>query len=112
MSGTDTRVEKSAFWGLVLEEHASSGLSVRAFCQRESLSEPSFYSWRRKLQSRAEEKPSPSGLIPVRLVDEAAATGHVIEIVVPGNVRLRVQDHCSTEAISRVLSAVCEAFSC
>ncbi len=41
--------EKEQFWRLVLEEHQKSGLSVREFCRAESISEPSFYTWRRTL---------------------------------------------------------------
>jgi len=42
-------VEKKQFWRLVLEEYQKSGLSVREFCRVESISEPSFYAWRRTL---------------------------------------------------------------
>ena len=38
---------------------SESGLSVRAFCQREGLRENAFYSWRRKL--RAENRASEAG---------------------------------------------------
>lgn len=96
----------------MLEEHASSGLSVRAFCKKESLSEPSFYGWRRKLQGKAEEKTSSVELIPVRVVDEPAATGNAIEIIVPGDVRLRLGERCTSETLNRVLAAVRETFLC
>jgi hypothetical protein len=39
---------------------AASGLSVRAFCRRESLKEPSFYSWRRTLAARDGKRPAPA----------------------------------------------------
>ncbi len=41
--------EKREFWTLVLQEYRESGLSVRAFCEREGLAEPSFYAWRKRL---------------------------------------------------------------
>ena len=44
--------EKEEFWRLVIEEHGASGLSVRAFCEREGVSEPSFYAWRKRLRDR------------------------------------------------------------
>jgi len=107
--------EKEQFWRRVLEEHVVSNLSVRAFCQRESLSEPSFYSWRRKLHSR-DLPPAvptlPTGLIPVEVLEEQRAEGHAIEIVVHGNIRLRIQAHCSSVTMSRALSAVRETYSC
>ena len=43
---------KERFWRTMVEQWRGSGLSVRAFCARRSLSEPSFYAWRRTLQER------------------------------------------------------------
>ena len=40
-------VAKERFWRGVLKKFAAGGLSVRAFCRQERLSEPSFYAWRR-----------------------------------------------------------------
>ena len=56
MTGSSRSSEKEAFWRLAVEEHRASGLSVRAFCKRESLAEPSFYSWRKKLERRDGER--------------------------------------------------------
>jgi hypothetical protein len=36
----------------VFQQFAASGLSVRGFCRRESLSEANFYAWRRTLAER------------------------------------------------------------
>jgi transposase-like protein len=104
-------VEKQQFWRLVFEEHAQSGLSVRAFCRQESLSEPSFYSWRRTI--RDGELPSPAqkhGFAAVRVAGAppaAASSGHRgIEIVTPDNILVRLGGDCSTETIHRVLTAL------
>ena len=61
--------EKAEFWRWVLVEFEQSGLSVRAFCQQEGISEPSFYAWRKKIALRDEGSPQalPS-LLPVRVV--------------------------------------------
>ena len=48
--GRDT--EREAFWRLALSEQRASGLSVRAFCRREGLSQASWYAWRRTLAER------------------------------------------------------------
>ncbi len=40
-------------WRGVLERFASSGLAVPAFCEREAISEASFYRWRSILQGAA-----------------------------------------------------------
>lgn len=44
--------EKEAFWRWIIEEQQRSGLTVRAFCQREGIPEPSFYGWRREIDRR------------------------------------------------------------
>ena len=60
-------VEKEQFWRLVLEEHQKSGLSVREFCRAESISEPSFYTWRRTLaKSDQIGRPDPGRSDPTR----------------------------------------------
>jgi len=70
--------EKREFWTLVLQEYRESGLSVRAFCEREGLAEPSFYAWRKRLslnatadgKSATNEAVRGGKLVPVRIVDE------------------------------------------
>jgi transposase-like protein len=65
-------VEKEQFWRLVLEEHQKSGLSVREFCRAESISEPSFYAWRRTLaKSDQIDKPDPGRSDPTRLSSDS-----------------------------------------
>jgi transposase-like protein len=58
-SGESKRGEAREFWEAALRLWSESGLSVRAFCQREGLRENAFYSWRRKL--RAENRASEAG---------------------------------------------------
>jgi transposase-like protein len=105
--------EKEQFWRLVFDEHFSSGLSVRAFCRQESLSEPSFYSWRRTFRDGdlkgGGDGPSPAehhGLIPVRITPAPAASQRGIEIVTPQNILVRLGGDCSSETIHCVLTAL------
>jgi len=42
----DTRVQK---WQALLSEQASSGLSKKAFCEREGINAATFYYWQRRL---------------------------------------------------------------
>ena len=41
-----------AFWRGVLAKFRDSGVSVRAFCRREKVTEPAFYAWRRIIRER------------------------------------------------------------
>ncbi len=45
-------------WQTLLNRFAASGLAVSAFCQREAISEGSFYRWRAQLAGTASVKPS------------------------------------------------------
>ena len=44
--------ERELFWRGKLAEFVASGLTVRAFCRRESLAESAFYVWRREISAR------------------------------------------------------------
>jgi hypothetical protein len=61
---------KEQLWRRMLRQWRSSGLTVRAFCRMHSLSEPSFYSWRRVLAQR--DAPAPA-FVPVHVVAEGVA---------------------------------------
>ena len=50
----DPRKEQQ--WRRWIQQWQHSGLSVRAFCARHDLAEPSFYAWRRQLQQRGTER--------------------------------------------------------
>ena len=106
MARSKQSVEKEEFWRLVLNEHAASGLSVRAFCNRQAVSEASFYFWRRELTIRDEqsnEVPDSPAIIPVRVVDsepnnsqvelsgdgQRPASSSLIEVSFPGGFILR-----------------------
>ena len=43
---------KEFSWRRTIHRHARSGKSVRAFCQAEGVSEPSFHYWRQVLRAR------------------------------------------------------------
>ncbi len=48
MSG-QKNIGRETYWRSVFQEHADSGLSIRRFCQTNSISEGSFFNWRKKL---------------------------------------------------------------
>jgi transposase-like protein len=76
-------------WRRVLARWRRSGLSVRAFCRAEGISEPSFYVWRRKLDQADHKKPA---FLPVQVVTEGAKQPATrdIEIVLANGRCLRV----------------------
>lgn len=75
---------KEELWRSRLQRFQSSGLSVTRFCQREQISAPSFYQWRKRLRVSKENSSSPT-FVPVRLTQVAA-----VEIHLPNGARVCV----------------------
>lgn len=131
MVGSKRSVEREEFWRAALEQQRRSGRSVRKFCQQESLSEPAFYAWRRKLQLRAAESVAggsgnrdgsgESRLIPVAIVPSMRENGSSadremnrpleIEIGTPGGFRLRFARDTPPETIARLLDVIARGSS-
>lgn len=57
---------KEGQWRARLKQHAASGLSVRAFCRHEEVTESAFYFWRRVIAERDGEKAPPASPISER----------------------------------------------
>src|SRR5438309_936223 len=74
----DARKEQQ--WRRWIENWRASGLSVRAFCARYGLAQPSFDAWRRELQRRNAERPV---VVPVHVVaeDEPACDSGVVIVL-------------------------------
>jgi hypothetical protein len=61
----DSRKEQQ--WRRWILQWHKSGLSVRAFCALNDLSQPSFYAWRREIKRRDDAS---STFVPVRIVPD------------------------------------------
>lgn len=86
-------------WSERLKRHERSGVTVGAFCAKEGVSLASFYSWRRKLRSRAEDRqgivqtgsaapaaPAPS-FVPLRIA-AAGTPESAVRLRLPNGVQL------------------------
>ncbi len=125
--------EKELYWRNLLDKHAESGLSIRQFCAGQSLSEPSFYAWRRKLNKRDLDRPdlhnsanlqsngqrSTAGKTKHQKRQRVASTktsdfislrlleeASVLEIVHPQGCRIRVNGQVNTTTLSQVLDVL------
>jgi hypothetical protein len=111
---------KERHWRRLVRRWEQSGLSVREFCDWQSLSEPSFYGWRRELagrdpdpvcrEAKAARRVTPAEqFVPVRVLsDEPAAFGSVpvVEVHLPSGVRLRVPAGFDRRTLADVLAAL------
>jgi hypothetical protein len=105
--------DRSAYWRGVLGRHARSSLSVRAFCVREQVSEPSFYAWRRTLQERdAAEHPRsrpaflPATLLPPREEPSPPAPPEGVVIELHGGRLLRLPASMAPARLAELVYAL------
>lgn len=119
MANRQRDVAKERAWRRWIGQQRASGLSVRAFCAREQLSEPSFYAWRRTLaQRKTDRKPTRTTRLPtvppafVSLTPPAPLTAGLfqpaaaVELVHRGGHVLRIGSSCDAQTLSTVLSAL------
>jgi hypothetical protein len=54
-----TRIHRSeSDWRKIIQQHAISCLSVRAFCKQQQVGDKSFYLWRKRLETPTVESPA------------------------------------------------------
>ena len=104
----DSRKEQQ--WRRWMGQWQHSCLSVRAFCARHDLAEPSFYAWRREIRQR---DAATGTFVPVQVVpeDEPSLT-HAFEIVLPGGRTLRVPQAFDSAALRHLLAILEEVAPC
>jgi len=122
-------------WRERISAWATSGLTARAYCRDHGLSEPSFYTWRRKFRQRdgagesgrdrgtmskpASRRVSPSGaarpatFVPVTVVGSTEPPEQVpVEIVHGSGATVRVNATADAELLTAVFAALDCASSC
>ena len=104
--------KREEFWRDVLKRHAKGGRSVRAFCRREKLSEPSFYAWRRTIGERdaagqPPQRPAflPAAILPPAIRDVAALDGSIV-IELRGGRRLRLPESMAVTRLAELVHAL------
>ena len=45
--------EKELYWRELVDRQAGSGLSIREYCAKEGISQPSFFAWRKRFREQA-----------------------------------------------------------
>jgi hypothetical protein len=119
MANKQRDVEKERTWRRNIQAQRGSGLSVRAFCAREQLSEASFYAWRRTLAERKTARQGKRRHRPpfVNLTARGAASlaaslfqpAAPLELVHSSGHVLRIAPSCDASTLSMVLAALVTA---
>ena len=112
--------ETEARWRAIVERQVQSGLSVRSFCAAEGITEPAFYTWRKRLRTRnaggaprtvRKEAGREKGcgdnaplFVPLKLLDVATT----LEIVHPLGYRIVVPGDVNPAALRHVIETLDE----
>jgi transposase-like protein len=104
----DSRKEQQ--WRRWIHLWQKSGLSVRDFCTRHDLTQPSFYAWRREIQHRDAATVS---FVPIQVVpDEQPAPTSRFEVVLAGGRTLRVPPNFDAATLRQLLAVLEEVPPC
>jgi|SRR5271165_666801 len=102
---------KERFWRRMVAQWQASGDSVREFCDRYGLAEPSFYAWRRLLRQRDAKEPR---FVPVRVTNDITApapadyAGGGLELVLVDGRLLRIGPGFDAATLQRLLALLAE----
>jgi hypothetical protein len=102
--------EKHARWRRLLQHWETSGLGVRAFCDRQKIPEAQFWWWRRRLSEQVKAAKAPA-FVPVTIVETTTSTSAAIDIKLTNGHRLRVRAGCDRRLLAEVV-AVLEGKPC
>ena len=93
-------------WAERLNRYHASSLTVKAFCQAENVSVPSFYQWKKKLaEAKVETMPA---FVPVSL---STQPGDDLDLVLPGGATLKLSVQLDEASMRKDLDAVVAATS-
>lgn len=97
------RAGREAYWRDILDRHAASGLSLRAFASREKLSPNTLAYWKyKRLTKRAARSTT---LTPVHVIEDRASCAQNIVIAIDG-VHVSIPRGFDEEHLTRVLSVL------
>ena len=111
----------AARWRERLDRWKRSGLTITAFCQREGVSQPSFYSWRKRLAAATatgQARRNVPRFVPLEVVDSPGVMpsamarggmgnpGPAVEVVLPRGVTVKVSTLVDEQQLRGILRAV------
>lgn len=105
--------KRERFWRKVVAGQARSGVSIREWCARHGVSEPSFYFWRRELARRREQhQDARPQIVPVEVALPMVGSRGDLEIELPGRILVRVNAGCNPDLLRQTLALLRAAGPC
>lgn len=102
---TRRRSDREQFWRDLIGRQEQSGQSIREFCDSEGVSQPSFFSWRKRLRSQNGQAESRFLPVQIEMPDSLTSAGR-IEIVLDGGKRVLVERGFDGQTLRDVLAVL------
>src|SRR5436190_109758 len=119
--------ERTLFWRDLIERQRTSGLNIARFCADAGVSQNSFYVWKKRLLTTAQQdraamsrrkhrrkKAMTKSLVPVRVIPDVShqpPTDKAIEITWPNGIALRVAPGCDSQTLREVFGMLSSAMN-
>ena len=119
--------ERKRFWRDLVGRQLTSGLNIARFCAEAGVSQNSFYVWKKRLQTTAQQgraamprrkhrrkKAAAKSLVPVRVIPDLShqrPTSQAIEIAWPNGIALRVAPGCDSQTLREVFGLLSSAMN-
>ena len=101
------RYEREHFWRALIGRQQRSDQPIAAFCRDHGVSQPSFFSWRKRLRLHSDAPTSPFVPVQIDLSSPAVlAQSAPIEIVLPSGAFVRVRPGCDRQTLETVLTVL------
>lgn len=105
--GPSRSAAKERYWRKHVGDQARGGLTARAYCQRNGLSEPSFYAWRRELAERDREAKASAPRFAELVLTGAPATARSSTLQIHlANARIEIFPGCDRATLELALAAL------
>lgn len=109
-----SKQDHEQFWRMAIETWQASGLSIRQFCKNEGLSEPQFYSWRKKLAGDSTEhdeknEPGPPSFIEVAIPKDNHAA---VELLLTSGSTLKIPAGIDAKTLTTIISVLHQTNLC
>lgn len=97
---------KQEIWVGRIASWSRSGLSRRAWCDRNGINVQTFDYWRRRLRElpALRQRKAPAALVPIVLASPAAS--EPVELVLPSGLRLRVPSDADAVRVATLVRAL------
>jgi transposase len=103
--------QKERFWRDHLKRWQNSGLTIRDYCARHRVAEPSFYGWRRTLAQRGLDAEAaavelPVTFVPVEVQPDLPAAPPILELVLANGRLLRIPPGSDPDFVRDLLTVL------